>query len=363
LAVKAALLGLAALAAVALGGCERISPEVAACKGAASGDDQVQAKLAACEKVIASGARGDALEQALAARGEAYRQSSDFDHAIQDYDQALRLNPRDSTALNGRGVAYLNQDKADLALADFNAAIRANPEDGDAFDHRGYIERTRGAADAAIADESQAIELEPNASLPWANRGYDYAAKRQWDSAIADFDDALLRAPHNDDAFALQGRADAERGKGDAKAAIKDYDALLGDPHGDNALADAEAVVALSPPGDPDALNGRCWVRGVLDTQLPAALADCQQSLAVRPLSAQTLDSLAFIYFRQGRFDDAIKEYSAALAIDPKQTPSLFMRGVAKLRVGDPTGEDDIAAATSADKGIADQFASWGVKP
>jgi hypothetical protein len=39
------------------------------------------------------------------------------------------------------------------------------------------------------------------------------------------------------------------------------------------------------------------------------------------------------------------------------------MRGVAKLRVGDQTGEDDIAAATSADKGLAGQFAGWGVKP
>jgi tetratricopeptide (TPR) repeat protein len=360
LTVKAALFGLAALASALLGGCARISPQTTLCKAAASSDDQVQAKLAACVKVIVGGAHGEALEQALVGRGEAYTQTSDLDHAIGDFDQALRMNPRDSSALDGRGVAYLDQGKTDLGLADFNAAIRADPDNGDAFDHRGYLERTQRNFDAAIADESQAIELAPNGALPWANRGYDYAAKRQWDSAIADFDDALTRA--SDYAFALQGRAEAERGKGDAKAAIKDYDAVLSDPHGDNALADAEAVVALSPAGDPEALNTRCWVRGVLDTELPAALADCQQSLAVRPISAQTLDSLAFIYFRQGRFDDAVKEYTAALTVDPKQTPSLFMRGVAKLRVGDTTGEDDITAATSADKNVAGEFAGWGVK-
>lgn len=361
MAVKAALLGLAALAAAALGGCARISPAATACKGAASSDDQVQAKLAACAKVIAGGARGDALEQALVGRGEAYTQTSDFDRAISDFGQALRMNPRDSSALDGRGVAYLDQGKSDLARADFNAAIRANPDNGDAFDHRGYLEQTQRNFDAAIADESQAIELAPSAALPWANRGYDFSAKRQWDSAIADFDDALSRS--SDYGFALQGRADAERGKGDAKAAIKDYDAVLSVPNGDNALADAEAVVALSAPGDPEALNTRCWVRGVLDTELPAALADCQQSLTVRPTSAETLDSLAFIYFRQGRFDDALTQYNAALTADPKQTPSLFMRGVAKLRVGDTTGEDDITAATSADKNVAGEFAGWGVKP
>jgi lipoprotein NlpI len=362
LAVKPALYGLVWLATVVLGGCVPASPDVAACKAQSSGDDQVQAKLAACARLIGGGAKGEALEQALAERGEAYRMSSDTNRAIQDFDQALRLNPRDSTTLDHRGLAYLSQDQTALALADFNAAIRLNPDDGEAFDNRGYLERTQHAFDAAIADESQAIELEPNEPLPWADRGYDFAAKHQWDSAIADFNDALIRAPRGD-TFVLQGRADAERAKGDAKAAIKDYDVVLNDPHGDNALSDAEAVVELSPAGDPEALNTRCWVRGVLDTQLPAALADCQQSLAIRPSSAETLDSLAFIYFRQGRFDAAVKEYSAALAADPKQTPSLFMRGVARLRVGDKAGEDDITAASSADKVLAGQFAGWGVKP
>jgi tetratricopeptide (TPR) repeat protein len=354
--------GLAALWVAALGACAPLSPDAAACKAPAFGGEKLQAKLSACTRVIAAGAQGEALEQALAERGEAARLSSDPERAIQDLDQALRMNFRDWAALDHRGLAYLSLGKTGLALADFSDAVRVNPDDGDAFDHRGFVERTLHAYDAAIADESQAIELAPTAARAWANRGFDYAAKRQWDSAIADFNDAVIRAPH-DDTYALQGRADAERGKGDARAAIKDYGEVLGDPHGDNALADAEAVVELSPPGDPEALNTRCWVRGVLDTALPAALADCEQSLAVRPSSAQTLDSLAFIYFRQGRFDDAIKEYSAALEADPKQTPSLFMRGVAKLRVGDKTGDDDIAAATSDDNRVANQFASWGVKP
>ncbi|MEJ0065310.1 MAG: tetratricopeptide repeat protein [Caulobacteraceae bacterium] len=211
-------------------------------------------------------------------------------------------------------------------------------------------------------DESRAIELAPQAALPWANRGYAYAAKHWWDFAIADFTDSLRFA--KDYAFALQGRAEAERGKGDAKAAIEDFNAVLSDPHGDNALEDAQAVVELSPAGDPEALNTRCWVRGVQNTDLPAALADCQQSLAARPNSAETLDSLAMIYFRQGRFAEAIDRYSAALAADPTQTASRFMRGVAKLRAGDKAGGDaDIAAAEATDKSVAGQFAGYGITP
>jgi len=360
---------LALLAAVLvvgdLGGCSAQmaqSAQSATCKAATYDNDRLQAKLAACTRVIKQGATSDELEQALAQRGEAQRLLSDDKAAITDFDQALRLKADDSVALNGRGLAYLDDGKPDLALADFNAAIRADPSYGDAFDSRGYLERTKGDYAAAISDQSHAIELEPDAALPWANRGYDYAGKRQWDSAIADFDDALRRASKY--AYALEGRAESERGKGDAKAALKDYQAALNDPHTDNALADAEAVVELSPPGDPEALNARCWVRGVNDVELPEGLSDCQQSLATRPNSAETLDSLALIYFRQGRFGDAITQYTAALALDPTQEQSQYMRGIAKLRAGDKAGADaDIEAASAADKTIAGTFAGYGLKP
>jgi tetratricopeptide (TPR) repeat protein len=347
---------------LAIGGCSARSAQMATCKGPGGDVGKLQAKLAACADVIKQGARGDDLEQALAQSGDAQRQLSNPGLAIQDFSQALRLRPSDDVALNRRGLAYLDDGKPDLALADFNAAIIANPSDGDAFDNRGFVERSSSNYDAAIADESRAIELEPDAALPWANRGYAYAGKRQWDSAIADFNDALRLA--QDDTFALQGRAESERGKGDGKAALRDFDTVLNDPHGEYALSDAEAVVELSPAGDPKALNARCWVRGVLDTELSAALADCEQSLAVQPNSAETLDSLALIYFRQGRYDEAVTEYSAALAADPSQTASRFMRGVAKLRAGDtPGGQSDIAAADAADKSLGGQFAGYGIRP
>lgn len=351
---------------LAIGGCSAQSAKLAACKAPADDNDadKQQAKLAACTAAIKQGAKGDDLEAALAQRGNAQRQLSKPDLAIQDFDQALRMNPNDAFALDGRGLAYMDAGKPQkLSLADFNAAIRANPSDGDAFDNRGYLERYNGDFDASIADESRAISLEPDAALPWANRGYAYSGKHWWDFAIADFTNSLRLA--NSYVFALQGRAEAERAKGDARAAVKDYSDVIGDdPHGDDALADAQAIIDLSPAGDPEALNSRCWVRGVRDTELPAALVDCQQSLAKRPSSAETLDSLAFVYFRLGRYPEAIDQYSAALAADPKQTASLYMRGVAKLRAGDKDGgQADIAAATAANKGIADVFAGYGVRP
>ena len=287
------------LAGAVLCGCSGHSAEWMRCMANAAGDDPLRSRLAACSAAIARGLKEDRLEQALAQRGETYRQLSDSAHAMQDLELALRLKPDDPKALTSRGLIHLDDGKSDLALTDFSAAIRADPTDGLAYNYRGYLERSKGDDDAAIADESHAIELGPDLAVRWANRGYAYADKHQWDTALADFSDALKRSPGYE--FALQGKAEAERGKGDLKDAAGDYDAVLSeDPRGANALADAQVMVEVSPPGDASALNARCWVRGVQNTELQAALADCEQSLAARPYNAPTLDSQALIYYRLG---------------------------------------------------------------
>jgi tetratricopeptide (TPR) repeat protein len=45
-------------------------------------------------------------------RGLAYAKLKQFEKAIQDYDQAIELNPKDFNAFNNRGTAYakLKQD-------------------------------------------------------------------------------------------------------------------------------------------------------------------------------------------------------------------------------------------------------------
>ena len=46
--------------------------------------------------------------------------------AIQDYDQAIRLNPRYAEAYNNRGIAYKNLGQHQRAIQDYDEAIRIN---------------------------------------------------------------------------------------------------------------------------------------------------------------------------------------------------------------------------------------------
>ena len=61
----------------------------------------------------------------------------DFDHAIMDYDEAIRINPTYAIAFNNRAVAYYGKGDNDHAVADFDDAIRINPTFASAFQTRG----------------------------------------------------------------------------------------------------------------------------------------------------------------------------------------------------------------------------------
>ena len=46
------------------------------------------------------------------------------DHAIQDYNQTIKLNPNDPTAFYYRGIANGMRGESDRAIQDFSQAIK-----------------------------------------------------------------------------------------------------------------------------------------------------------------------------------------------------------------------------------------------
>ena len=46
---------------------------------------------------------------------------------MQDYDEAIRLDPQDAVAYYNRGVAYKNLGQTERANQDFAQAIRLDP--------------------------------------------------------------------------------------------------------------------------------------------------------------------------------------------------------------------------------------------
>src|SRR5207249_10510279 len=71
-------------------------------------------------------------------------QQSNYDAAIANLNEAIRLNPTYDVAFNNRGLAYFNKGDLDKALTDFEEALRLNPSNDCAYSNRGMVFYKRG---------------------------------------------------------------------------------------------------------------------------------------------------------------------------------------------------------------------------
>jgi tetratricopeptide (TPR) repeat protein len=170
-------------------------------------------------------------------RGNAYRDKGQYDRAIQDYDEAIRLDPKYADAFNNRGYTYNAKGQYDRAIKDFDEAIRLNPHLVAAFVNRGYSYDFEGQRDRALQDFDVAIRLDPEDKAAVNDRGYVYAAKGQYDRAFQDYDEAIRLDPKYKTALKNRGYVYAAKGQYDR--AIQDYDeAIRLDPNYASAIFD-----------------------------------------------------------------------------------------------------------------------------
>src|SRR5258708_18255450 len=103
-------------------------------------------------------------------RGNAYVAKGDYDRAIHDFDQSIKLNPTFAKPFNNRGVAYLRKGEYDLAIKALDEAIKLNPNYGGAFANRAGIYLKKNEYDRAARDYDEAIRLDPNLEAVWNGR-------------------------------------------------------------------------------------------------------------------------------------------------------------------------------------------------
>jgi tetratricopeptide (TPR) repeat protein len=87
--------------------------------------------------------------------------SNKYEEAIEDYSEAMRINPKDPEAPFNRGLAHLRIDKYDYAARDFSEVITMQPKNADAYVYRGIIRTYQNKEKEADADFQKAFQLNP----------------------------------------------------------------------------------------------------------------------------------------------------------------------------------------------------------
>jgi tetratricopeptide (TPR) repeat protein len=131
-------------------------------------------------------------------RGVQFFDKKDYETAIADFTEAIRLDPNYKEAYKDRGRSYGNKNDYDRAIADYTQAIRIDPNYKDAHTIRGNAYYFKRDIDLAIADYTNAIRIDPNYAYAYYSRGnMYYLFKRDYDSAIADYEAALKIDPND----------------------------------------------------------------------------------------------------------------------------------------------------------------------
>jgi tetratricopeptide (TPR) repeat protein len=182
--------------------------------------------ISGCTASIRSGKwSGKALTWAFANRCKAYNDRLQYDLALVDCDQALKLDPNDVSAYNNRGNAYSGKGDREHAIADYTRAIELNPKFATAYSNRARQWRGKGDLARAIADLTDAIRINPRDLYGYRERGVMEFNKGDLQSAADD----LKRATElGDNPYAMAYRflVRAHLGE-DATAELQDNAARL----------------------------------------------------------------------------------------------------------------------------------------
>ena len=132
------------------------------------------------------------IDTLYAVRADVWRLSAqNYDKAIADLSKAIELNPGKYVWYSYRAQAW--QLKGDLtqALRDVNKAIENDVRQGNSYRIRGDINRYRGSYDRALSDYDHALTLRPTSISSYVGRGLTYEKMGDLPHARAEFEKAL----------------------------------------------------------------------------------------------------------------------------------------------------------------------------
>lgn len=300
------------------------------------------------------------LSMAYSLRGEAHLELGEHEQAIADYTEAIRIDPDDPVAYRLRRAAHLELGEYERVIRDCGLAIRRDPTDADAYCDRGLAQHALGHYLQAISDLTEALRLDCNSSDAHNGWGLVHYDLGQYQKAIDAFTEVIRLDPSDADVYCNRGLA--QHGLGRYREAIDNFtEAVRLDPdHADayynralahrehcsygEVIADCTEVVRIDP-----SLNMAYSVRGAAHLEQGGheqAIDDCSEAIRLEPDSAEDWHHRGIAQYQLGEYHKAIDDYTMVIHLDPDDAEVYHERGLAHSALGEH--EEAIADFTEA---------------
>src|SRR5262249_2928161 len=133
------------------------------------------------------------------------------------FHHRVLANPKDSWALHMRGLGWLEKREWDNAIKDFDDSIRLNPTNSFAYSARGTAWRGKKNYEWALKDYNEAVRLDPTSEWPYSSRAWLWATcpdarYRDGKRAVESANEAINLANNNREIMDILAAAHAEAG-------------------------------------------------------------------------------------------------------------------------------------------------------
>ena len=300
-------------------------------------------------------------------RGIKYRDSEDYDRAILEFSEAVKLDPNNAAAYSNRGHIYVynttkqmheaskrspndpNEEPVirlgvlEKAIRDFNTAIRLDPKNPDNYIGRGAAYNAKGNHVMATKDYNAALKLglEPNTAryirqllitLGSTQEQYEHYANAVHDGAVLKHPQEYINigtACHNKNQFeaAIQHYTRAiELDPESADAYFRRAEAYAQLGRFPEAASDYAEVIKIDPNYD-EAYRGR-GNASINTGNIDLALECYNEAIKRNPNNANAYSARANAYGYKEQYDDALKDCEEAVRLDPENPKAYETRGI-----------------------------------
>ncbi|MBW2975596.1 tetratricopeptide repeat protein [Candidatus Woesearchaeota archaeon] len=162
--------------------------------------------------------------------------------ALEEYEKALKINPRLFEVYYNIGLIYQSEGKNEIAIEYYKKAISINPDYALPYHELGKAYYEQGMNEPAIEEYKKAISINPGFKEAYYNLGNAYHALGDIDHAMKEYRKALAIDP--DYINALINLGNLYYIKGDIDMAITEYGkALVIEPGNDKARKNLELAM------------------------------------------------------------------------------------------------------------------------
>jgi tetratricopeptide (TPR) repeat protein len=246
---------------------------------------------------------------------ENYLETKQYDKAAWAVEGLLKGAPQSAELHYLAGVAYDGLKETQKALDHLSQVDSTSRFYQNAVVHQALLYRDMGKLDQSIAIIRQALVADPDSAEYYLYLGSFYEELERYDEALETLQRGATLDDQNHRIFFRMGVVHDKAG------------------HKPAAIEAMKRVLQLQPE-DVEALNFLGYTYAELGIHLDEAEALIQNALSKKPDDGYISDSLGWVYFKQGRYDEALKWLNRAADLVPDDPAILEHLGDLHQKLG-----------------------------